>query len=86
MRSKTYEPVLVQAPAHLRANVPSYRLRAASYVLRRGYWKLDYKDKSAVHFYFVKIRANQINKSKFAELISDALLYTLQQQKTTYEP
>ena len=29
-------PALVQAPARLRANVPSYRLRAASYVLRHG--------------------------------------------------
>lgn len=37
--------------------------------LRRGYWKLDYKDKSAVHFYFVKIRANQINKPKFIKPI-----------------
>ena len=27
-----------------------------------------------------------IDKSKFAELISDALLYTLQKQKTTYKP
>ena len=36
MRSKTHERALVQAPARLRANVPSYRLRAASYVLRRG--------------------------------------------------
>ena len=36
MRSKTHEPALVQAPARLRANVPSYRLRAASYVLRHG--------------------------------------------------
>jgi len=54
--------------------------------LRRGYWKLDYKDKSAVYFYFVKIRANQINKSKFIKPIKLAHLYTLQQQKTTYEP
>ena len=36
MRSKTHERALVQAPARLRANVPSCRLRAASYVLRRG--------------------------------------------------
>ena len=36
LRSKTHEPALVQAPARLRANVPSNRLRAASYVLRRG--------------------------------------------------
>ena len=36
LRSKTHEPALVQAPARLRANVPSYRLRAASYVLRHG--------------------------------------------------
>ena len=36
LRSKTHEPALVQAPARLQANVPSYRLRAASYVLRRG--------------------------------------------------
>ena len=36
MRSKTHEHALVQAPARLRANVPSYRLRAVSYVLRRG--------------------------------------------------
>ena len=36
MQSKTHEPALVQAPARLRANVPSYRLRAASYVLRHG--------------------------------------------------
>ena len=36
MRSKTHEPALVQAPARLRANVPSCRLRAASYVLRHG--------------------------------------------------
>ena len=86
MRSKTHEPALVQAPARLRANVPSYRLRAASYVLRHGYWRLDYKDKSAVYFYFVKIRANQINKSKFIKPINLARLYTLQKQKTTYEP
>ncbi len=49
--------------------------------LRRGYWKLDYKDKSAVYFYFVKIRANQINKSKFIKPIKLARLYTLQKQK-----
>ena len=49
--------------------------------LRRGYWRLDYKDKSAVHFYFVKIRANQINKSKFIKPINLARLYTLQKQK-----
>ena len=36
LRSKTHEPALVQAPARLRANVPSYRLRAASYVPRHG--------------------------------------------------
>ena len=36
LRSKTHEHALVQAPARLRANVPSCRLRAASYVLRRG--------------------------------------------------
>ena len=36
LRSKTHEHAFVQAPARLRANVPSCRLRAASYVLRRG--------------------------------------------------
>ena len=36
LRSKTHEPALVQAPARLRANVPSNRLRAASQVLPRG--------------------------------------------------
>ena len=36
LRSKTHEPTPVQAPARLRANVPSCQLRAASYVLRRG--------------------------------------------------
>ena len=36
MRSKTHEPAPVQAPARLRANVPSYLLRAANCVLRRG--------------------------------------------------
>ena len=30
------QAALVQAPARLRANVPSCRLRAVSYVLRRG--------------------------------------------------
>ena len=35
---------------------------------------------------FVKIRANQINKSKFIKPIKLARLYTLRQQKTTYEP
>ena len=36
LRSKTHEHALVQAPARLRANVPSNQLRAASLVLRRG--------------------------------------------------
>ena len=36
LRSKTHERALVQAPARLRANVPSCRLRVASYALRRG--------------------------------------------------
>ena len=36
MRSKTHEHAPVQAPARLRANVPSRLLRATSYVLRRG--------------------------------------------------
>ena len=36
MRSKTHERALVQAPARLRANVPSCLLRRATYVLRRG--------------------------------------------------
>ena len=36
MRSKTHEPAPVQAPARLRANVPSSRLRIASCVLRCG--------------------------------------------------
>ena len=35
-RSKTHERALVQAPARLRANVPSNLLRVSSYVLRRG--------------------------------------------------
>ncbi len=36
LRSKTYEHAFVQAPARLRANVPSNQSRVASYVLRRG--------------------------------------------------
>ena len=36
LRSKTHEHAPVQAPARLRANVPSRLLRATSYVLRRG--------------------------------------------------
>ena len=36
LRSKTHERALVQAPARLRANVPSCLLRRATYVLRRG--------------------------------------------------
>ncbi|MEE0050678.1 MAG: hypothetical protein UEX99_04030, partial [Acutalibacteraceae bacterium] len=36
MRSKPHEHAPVQAPARLRANVPSCRLRAVSYVLRHG--------------------------------------------------
>ncbi len=36
LRSKTHEPALVQAPARLRANVPSCLLSSTSYVLRRG--------------------------------------------------
>jgi len=33
---KPHEPALVQAPARLRANVPSCLLSSTSYVLRRG--------------------------------------------------
>ena len=36
MRSKAHEPAPVQAPARLRANVTSSRLRIANYVLRCG--------------------------------------------------
>ena len=36
LRSKTHERAFVQAPARLRANVPSNQLRAVSLVLRRG--------------------------------------------------
>jgi hypothetical protein len=36
LRSKTHEHAFVQAPARLRANVPSNQSRVASYVLRRG--------------------------------------------------
>ena len=36
LRSKTHERALVQAPARLRANVPSNLLRAANYVLLHG--------------------------------------------------
>jgi hypothetical protein len=36
LQSKPHETALVQAPARLRANVPSCLLRRASYVLRRG--------------------------------------------------
>ena len=36
LRSKPHEPALVQAPARLRANVPSCLLSSTSYVLRRG--------------------------------------------------
>ena len=57
-----------------------------SFKLRRGYWKLDYKDKSAAYFYFVKIRANQINKSKFIKPINLGTSIHLVTTKTTYEP
>ena len=36
LRSKTHEHAFVQAPARLRANVPSNQSRVASYVLRRS--------------------------------------------------
>jgi hypothetical protein len=36
LRSNTHEHAFVQAPARLRANVPSNQSRVASYVLRRG--------------------------------------------------
>ena len=62
LRSKTHEHAFVQAPARLRANVPSRLLRAASFVLRRGVvWGLGVKPRVCFSFagvFFFKQKEN----------------------------